>query len=130
MNCTIHNDREAAGICVNCGKPYCDECLVEVNGKMYCKKCIAEIAQGQPESTYMPPPKNKSTATLLCIFLGMLGMHRFYMGYVGEGLAYMLGTILLSWTVICPIFIFACVVADLIAILKDRLYDKYDRPLV
>lgn len=130
MNCSIHNDREATGMCVNCGKPHCEECLVEVNGKMYCKKCIAKIAQTESEPTYMSPPKSKSVAVLLCIFLGMLGIHRFYLGYVGQGLAYMLCTILLSFTVIVPILIFIFALADFITILQDKLYDKYGRPLV
>jgi hypothetical protein len=37
----------------------------------------------------MVPPKSKIVALLLCIFLGYLGVHRFYVGKVGTGLLYM-----------------------------------------
>lgn len=34
--------------------------------------------------------KNKTTAGLLAIFLGGLGIHKFYLGYTGPGLVYLL----------------------------------------
>lgn len=34
-------------------------------------------------------PKSKIAALLLCIFLGMFGVHRFYVGKVGTGLLYL-----------------------------------------
>ena len=40
------------------------------------------------------PKKNKTVAGLLAIFLGGFGIHKFYLGKVGWGIAY----ILLSWT--------------------------------
>lgn len=33
-------------------------------------------------------PKNRTAALLLCIFLGVFGVHRFYVGKVGTGLLY------------------------------------------
>ena len=35
-------------------------------------------------------PKNKWTAFLLCLFLGVLGAHKFYEGKVGMGILYIL----------------------------------------
>lgn len=35
-------------------------------------------------------PKKKITALLLCIFLGSLGVHRFYVGKVGTGIVWLL----------------------------------------
>lgn len=32
--------------------------------------------------------KKKSTALVLCIFLGYLGVHRYYVGKIGTGLLY------------------------------------------
>lgn len=40
--------------------------------------------------------KNKLVAYLLLIFLGLLGIHRFYMGKIGSGVA----MLLLCWTFI------------------------------
>ncbi len=35
-------------------------------------------------------PKNKVTAILLCLFLGTLGIHRFYVGKIGSGVLQLL----------------------------------------
>ncbi|WP_020375108.1 NINE protein [Sulfobacillus thermosulfidooxidans] len=40
--------------------------------------------------------KNKTTAGLLAIFLGGLGVHKFYLGQMGRGIVYLL----FSWTLI------------------------------
>lgn len=34
-------------------------------------------------------PKSRLVATLLCFFLGGLGIHRFYVGKVGTGILYL-----------------------------------------
>jgi hypothetical protein len=39
MKCTNHTDREATGICVECGRGLCIECKREVGGKFYCQTC-------------------------------------------------------------------------------------------
>jgi TM2 domain-containing membrane protein YozV len=44
--------------------------------------------------------RNKTTAILLCFFLGGIGGHKFYLGQTGMGIAYLL----FSWTFI-PAFI-------------------------
>ena len=38
MYCKNHPEKEAVGICVYCGAPFCSDCLVDVNGKKYCKE--------------------------------------------------------------------------------------------
>ncbi|MDH5859187.1 TM2 domain-containing protein [Lampropedia aestuarii] len=45
---------------------------------------------------YVPSPKKKSVLTLLGIFLGVYGGHKFYLGAWGWGLAYIFGGIFLS----------------------------------
>ena len=56
---------------------------------------------GQPESPYAQQPqpypstaKNKVAAGLLGIFLGSLGIHKFYLGYSKEGVIMLLVTLL------------------------------------
>ena len=63
--------------------------------------------------------KGKGTAALLCFFLGSLGVHRFYVGKVGTGIAMLLtlGGIGI-WTLI-----------DFIIILCGNFKDKYGLPL-
>lgn len=44
----------------------------------------------------VPGSKSRLTTVLLALFLGGLGAHRFYLGYNGLGLAYLIGTCFLS----------------------------------
>lgn len=75
---------------------------------MFCSKCGREVAdnasfcqscgfQMKPDNVTSTPtnqpisaPKNKWTVFLLCLFLGGLGVHRFYVGKVGTGILYLL----------------------------------------
>ena len=67
-----------------------------------------------------PSPKSSKTAQLLCDFLGMFGVHRFYAGKIGTGIIWLftLGCFLIGWVV------------DAIAISKGTFTDKDGRPLV
>jgi len=80
MKCYYHTEKEAVGMCVNCGKAICPECLVEVRQKNYCKNCIAQIAA--------PDIGGKSwlVALLLSVFVGELGVDRFYLGRIVTGI--------------------------------------------
>jgi len=40
MYCHLHNQQMAKGACVHCGKLFCSDCLVEVDGKFYCKEHV------------------------------------------------------------------------------------------
>jgi TM2 domain-containing membrane protein YozV len=51
--------------------------------------------------------KSKITALLLCIFLGTLGVHRFYVGKVGTGVIWLLTLGLLGIGVIVDIIMIA-----------------------
>ena len=41
--CYIHQDAEAIGTCVGCGKFICEGCNIEIKGKNYCKTCLDEL---------------------------------------------------------------------------------------
>ncbi len=41
-------------------------------------------------TTTIVSPKNRLAALLLCIFLGYLGIHRFYVGKIGTGIIWLL----------------------------------------
>ncbi len=63
MNCYVHNDKYAVGMCVGCGKPICKDCATELHEKLYCKKCIEKLldqkdkeiekAEGKPTQVFM-----------------------------------------------------------------------------
>jgi TM2 domain-containing membrane protein YozV len=60
-------------------------------------------AQYNPNTQYQYAPRRKSKiiAGLLAIFLGAFGVHNFYLGFIGKGVAQLLITLLslgiLSW---------------------------------
>ena len=64
-------------------------------------------------------PKRRKTALLLCVFLGWMGAHRFYVGKKGTGRLYL-------WTGgLC----FLGVIVDLVSLLTDTFLDGSGQPL-
>ena len=50
MKCEKHPEREAIGVCANCGKAICAECRVEIEGKNYCKDCVSELFEEEKKA--------------------------------------------------------------------------------
>ena len=75
---------------------YCQKCGKEVPDQAsFCPSC-GQPTRLAPQPTAMAPgyspdkpvsPYNRLAALLLCIFLGALGVHRFYVGKIGTGVA-------------------------------------------
>lgn len=49
--------------------------------------------------------KSKTTAGLLAIFLGEFGIHWFYLGKSGKGIAYLLLFLVFCWTFFVPLIV-------------------------
>lgn len=80
-----------AKFCTNCGAPMED-------GQNACTSCgnvvgTATANQSTTQRTAAPGAKSKLAAGLLGIFLGAYGVHSFYLGYTGKGVAQILVTI-------------------------------------
>ena len=72
------------------GKAFCQNCGVETNpNQELCVKCGVRLVASTP-----PGAKSKLAAGLLGILLGGFGVHRFYLGYVGLGIAQIAVTII------------------------------------
>lgn len=49
MKCHNHQEYDAQGMCTQCGKPYCNNCLIDVGGKLKCRECLSKVSV-QPEN--------------------------------------------------------------------------------
>ena len=100
-------------ICLNCGaKPlagndFCQACGAKTNPLAeICIKCGARLAKSEVVDI---SPKSRLATTLLCILpawiVGIAGIHRFYLGKIGTGIAMLLTLGGLGiWTLIDFIF--------------------------
>lgn len=94
-NCGNEIDNTAV-VCVKCG-------VAAGNGANFCHNCGAQSAPGAAVCTScgvafaQPIPageqKSKMAAGLLGVFLGGLGIHNFYLGYIGKGVAQIILTV-------------------------------------
>jgi ribosomal protein L40E len=114
---------DTAEVCVHCGsKPtagskYCQHCGAETDPKAeVCVKCGVRLA------TAAKPKEGKDwlVALLLSIFVGELGVDRFYLGYIGLGILKLVtaGGCGIWWLI------------DLILIASNKLKDSDGRELV
>lgn len=69
---------------------FCQSCGGVINERaVICPKC------GVPQQSSAPyAPKSKITAGVLAILLGGIGVHKFYLGKIGQGILY----VLFCWT--------------------------------
>ncbi len=75
------------GICPYCGQAIHPQAVLCV----HCGRSLSEAVTGG---------KKRLTAGLLGIFLGLLGVHNFYLGYTGKAVAQLLMTVLLGCLVL------------------------------
>lgn len=110
---------DKAVVCPACGVPplvenkFCNNCGAETTpSQTMCTKCGAALPQAGSEE------KNKMVAGLLAIFLGALGIHKFYLGYSKEGVIMLVATIG-GGIVTCGI---ASCVISVIALIEGIIY--------
>lgn len=102
-------------VCNNCGTAIpigataCEKCGTQV---IVDNKVVGHVRYPHPQAV---SDKSKGTTALLCFFLGNLGVHRFYVGKIGTGIAMLLTLGCAGiWTLV-----------DFIIILCGNFKDKY-----
>lgn len=89
--------------CYKCGKQIDDEAIV-------CPHCGCATKNYNPRGKQIFQPalpedsasrKSRLVALLLCIFLGVIGVHRYYIGKIGTGVIWTLtaGCIYVGWII-------------------------------
>ena len=113
--------------CKNCGaevtSKFCTACGTAVEESVAETKVVVDAPQilvGETTQTEEGVRKSKWTAFFLCLFLGGLGLHRFYVGKTGTGIL---------WLVTVGIFGIGSLV-DLITILTGSFLDSNGNKLV
>jgi TM2 domain-containing membrane protein YozV len=56
---------------------------------------------------------------LLAILVGYFGIHNFVAGYIGRGMAQLLITVFLSWTIIAPIVVWTWAIVEACTVRQD-----------
>ena len=85
---------EKAIMCVACGTPpkagdkFCSNCKAETtSGALICMKCGVSLKH---DNIVYGDEKDWLTTLLLCFFLGVFGIHRFYTGHTAIGVVQLL----------------------------------------
>ncbi len=99
---------------------FCSDCGATIKIKAeICPNC--GVRQALPQGalgSIAPNGKNKIAAALFAFFLGGFGVHKFYLGKVGQGVLYLL----LCWTLI-PSFI-AFIEFILLLVMSDETFNQ------
>lgn len=90
-----------SAVCLNCGVPvqnsgvtFCQNCGAQaMPGAVVCTNCGVPLNMNNAVPKY-PNQKSKMVAGILGILLGSLGVHNFYLGNTGRGVAQLLLTLL------------------------------------
>lgn len=123
--------------CFHCGAKlalpeditYCSNCDTPVRkSDAFCTSCGALLADSAPGNYHrahvvVNAPaapaeignefrRDPFIALLLCLLLGMFGMHRFYLGDVWEGRCYFVMSVFFCWTIVCPAIILLICIVD------------------
>lgn len=124
-------------ICVKCGtakdvgNKYCQSCGNSISNPTaeVCLNCGVSLKRNQISAS--SSPKNKIVAGLLAIFLGYLGIHRFYLGYNKIGIIQLicgLGGFLTCGLSTLAVAVWSIV--DAVLIFTDKLQDFNGQQLI
>lgn len=77
MKCYFHDQKDAVGFCVTCGRAMCKPCAVTVGGRLHCESCYIESQLGPetqtPATEGRTTPNAKVTPRPMLLSIGALG---------------------------------------------------------
>lgn len=82
------------------------------------------IVQGRSTPHVVKSAKSRGIYIILGLFFGGLGIHNFYAGYYGRGLAQLLIVLILGWIVIGFVIVGFWVLIELFVVTQDAAGDK------
>lgn len=99
---------------------FCKDCGSVINVKAeICPKCgVRQLPAPNSLASTAPNGKSKLAAALFALFLGGIGIHKFYLGQVGWGIVYLL----FCWTFIPAVVAF--VEAILLFVMSDEKFNQ------
>lgn len=99
---------------------FCSECGAVISAKAeICPKCgVRQMSPPQNLARTSPNGRSRLAAGLFAIFLGGLGVHKFYLGRVGWGVVYLL----FCWTFIPAIIGF--IEGIIYLVMSDQDFDR------
>ena len=129
-HCHLHRHNVATERCSMCQQWTCDiGAHRDSYGRLICPLCYDKISKREFAEKNHIPYKSKTTAVLLALFLGCLGIHRIYLGRK-NGFVYLALMILFCWTIVVPFVIAICAIIDLVMIATNQWQDQYYRDLI
>jgi TM2 domain-containing membrane protein YozV len=81
------------------------------------------IAQASYPQHVIKQAKSRGVYVILGLFFGLLGIHNFYAGYFGRGVAQLLIVLTLGWFVIGLVIVAFWVIMELITVKQDAAGD-------
>ncbi len=66
-SCAYHPEREAVGVCVNCGRLICPECKIALGEKLYCNPCADKMFTRKAETSVLGAENTSGQGSLAVI---------------------------------------------------------------
>ena len=74
MKCFYHSDKDAVGMCSQCGKACCRDCIEDIGGALLCKDCLTSAVEEAAEEHELERARAKRSITWSWIVTAVLGL--------------------------------------------------------
>lgn len=71
MDCKNHPGVMATNRCAGCAEPFCNNCVVNIQGQPYCASCKTMTVANAPMVEAATIPSKEATQALICAIVGL-----------------------------------------------------------